>query len=298
MGNDLIRTRKNELTKPKTGALTEADMAVHSIAEQLLFGAEPQTERAGGPPSIILMLDCTTSMGEFLPERRISPEMARTMADALFAKGGAGLRVKLAYFRGDGQDGVSKKPRQLHAFKDWFETPEDLACAIAGIEHWPGWSQICGLLRYAVDEAEKQPVHEVVIVSDAFETKTQRRPLGDNLQAARVHAERLRALGVKLAFAYKGTVQGGCPLDRAGVGVEEAFRSIAEANGGAAFLFNPLTIADRLGALAGQAALTAKGDVAGAQLLLEHLQAVPFSMESNIVGAQVPRCAATETKED
>lgn len=297
MGNDLVRTRKNE-PKPKTSTSTEADLAVHSIAEQMLFGAEP-TQSVGGPPSIILMLDCTTSMGEFLPERRITPEMARTMADALFRKGGAGLRVKLAYFRGDGEEGVSKKPRQLHAFKDWYETPEDLAREIAGIEHWPGWTQICPLLRYAVDVAEKEPVHEVVVISDAFETKTKRRPHGDDLQAARVHAERLRALGATLSFGYKGTISGGCPLDRAGIRVEEAFRSIAEANGGAAFLFDlldPATIADRLGGLAGQAALTAKGDVAGAQLLLEHFQSVPFEM--NVVGAQVASCAATEAKED
>jgi hypothetical protein len=296
MGNELTRTRKNELIKQKTGASTEADMAVHSIAEQMLFGAEP-TQSVGGPPSIMLILDCTISMGEWLPERPITPEMARTMADAMFAKGGAGLRVKLAYFRGDGEEGVSKKPRQLHAL-DWYETPEDLARAIAGIEHWHGWSQICGALRYAADVAKKEPVHEVVIVSDAFETKNKRRPLGDDLQAARVQAERLRALGATLSFAYPGTIVGGCPLDRAGIRVEEAFRSIAEANGGAAFVFNAKTIADRLGSLAGQAALAAKGDTAGAQLQLEHFQSIPFTVEANVVGAQVPRCATTEVEED
>ena len=62
---------------------SELLMGAHALAERMLFGAEPRPQI--GPPRIILGLDCTTSMGEYLEERRITPEMARTIADALFA---------------------------------------------------------------------------------------------------------------------------------------------------------------------------------------------------------------------
>ena len=44
-------------------------------------------------------------MGEFVEARRITPEAASTMANALFKKAGrAGLEVQLVYFRGDGDE--------------------------------------------------------------------------------------------------------------------------------------------------------------------------------------------------
>ena len=168
----------------------------------------------------------------------------------------------------------------------WYTAPEELAHAIAAVEHWPGWTQHCRLLRHAVAEAEKQTIQQLVIVSDAFEERTPLRPQGDDLLAARVHARRLRDLGVKIVAAYKGTIRGGCPLDRAGVSAEQAFRDITEENGGACFLLNPADLAERFGEIATQATLAAKGDAVGAQVLLEHLRAVPFEMP--VVGEQVP----------
>ena len=225
-------------------------------------------------------------MGEFIEARRITPEAAATMANALFAKAGpAGLEVQLAYFRGDG-DQSSKQPRQFRISNKWYTAPEELAHAIAAIEHWPGWTQHCPLLRHAVAEAKKQAIQELVIISDAFEERTPRRPQGDDLLAARVHARRLRDLGVKIFVGYKGTIRGGCPLDRAGVSAEQAFRDIAEENGGACFLLNPAELAERFGEMATQAELAAKGDAVGAEALLEHFRTVPFEMP--VVGEKVP----------
>ena len=109
--------------------------------------------------------------------------------------------------------------------------------------------------------------------------------------AARIHAARLRDLGVKLIVGYKGTICGACPLDRAGVNAEHAFRDITRENGGYMFLFDPATAADRFAEIATQATLMAKGDAVGVQKLIEHLRTVHFEMT---VGEQVPsaRCAS------
>lgn len=253
------------------------DEAKRALAEMMLFGAKPRPQHVQGRPRIILGLDCTCSMGEFVEARKITPEAASTMATALFANAGpAGLEVQLDYFRGD--DRSSNQPRQFRVSNKWYTTREELARAITSVEHWPGWTQHCRLLRHAVAEAEKQAVQAVVIVSDAFEEQTPLRPHGDDLVAARVHARRLSGLGVKIVAGYKGTIRGGCPLNRAGVSAEQAFQEITEENGGFCFLLDPTHLAQRFGEIAAQAALAAKGDAAGAQALLQHLRAVPFKM--------------------
>ena len=90
----------------------------------------------------------------------------------------------------------------------------------------------------------------------------------------------MRRLGCTISFAYKGTIRGGCPIDRAGTHAEQRIREIAEDNGGASFLYNPADpgFATRFSEIAAQATLAAKGDAAGAQALLEHFRAVPFKM--------------------
>lgn len=294
MSNDLIRKivpkpeqkAKSAQTRAHTEA-TEVVEATHALAERMLFGTEPRPQPVQDRPRIILALDCTTSMGEFIEARKITAEVATTMAKALFRKAGSeGLEVRLAFFRGD--DRSQKQPRQLQFSNKWYTAPEELARKIAAIDHWPGWTQHCRLLRHAVAEAEKHAVQELVIITDAFEERTPLRPEGDDLLAARVHARRLRDLGVKIVAGYKGTIRGGCPLDRAGVSAEQAFRDITDENGGYCFLLNPEELAERFSDVATQAALVAKGDTAGAQVLLEHLRAVSFEMETNVVGEQVP----------
>jgi hypothetical protein len=296
VSNDLIRKivpkPEQKATSAQTKAHTEATEVVEAtraLAERMLFGTEPRPQPVQDRPRIILALDCTTSMGEFIEARKITAEVATTMAKALFEKAGrAGLEVQLVYFRGNGDEQSSKQPRQFRVSKKWYTTPEELARAIAAIDHWPGWTQHCRVLRHAFAEAEKQAVQELVMITDAFEERTPLRPEGDDLLAARVHARRLRDLGIKIVAGYKGTIRGGCPLDRAGVSAEQAFQGITDENGGYCFLLNPEELAERFGHVATQAVLVAKGDTAGAQVLLEHLRAVPFEMETNVVGEQVP----------
>jgi hypothetical protein len=269
--------RKDEST------LTEVQKATQSLAEMMLFGAEapPCVE---DHPSIILAIDYTSSMGpERIEERRITAEAARSIAYSLLAQ--LGTQVLLAFFRGDGHDRSAKHPRQLKFSKVWYSAPEELAQAIMKIEHWAGWTQHCRLLRHVVEEANKRAIQRVVIISDAFEQQTPLRPDGDDLLAARVHARRLRNLGTEVVFGFKGIIRGACPLDRAGVNAEQAFRDIASEAGGYVFPFDPATIADRFAEIATQAAFAAKGDAAGPQKLLEHLQSAPFEMT---VGEQVP----------
>ena len=295
MSKDLTRrtdlTKKSERTKAEQmRSRTEVERAQEVLVEGMLFGANAQPQQAG-PPRIILAIDCTVSMGEYLAERRITSEVARSIAYPLFEQ--PGLRVRLAYFRGDGDKESAKHPRQLKFSDEWISAPEKLVQEIMKIQHWPGWTQHTRLLRHVAEEAEKQAIQRVVIISDAFERQTPRRPDGDDLLAARVHARRLRNLGTTVVFGFKGIIRGGCPLDRAGVRAEEAFQNIAAEAGGYVFPFEPATVTDRFTEIATQAVLVAKGDTAGAQKMLEHVQTIPFEMT---VGEQVPsaRCVSEE----
>ena len=285
MSKDLI-TAKNEIVAKepeRTSERTEVDEAASALMERVLFGAKPQSS-VQDRPRVILGLDCTTSMGEYLPARKVTPEAASDIAAGLFAAkaGSAGLQVRLAFFRGDNR--FPEQPRQLKFSNKWYSNADELASAIAGIEHQPGWTQHCRLLREVIEEVEKCAVQEVVIVSDAFEKRTPLRPQGDDLQAALVHAKRLRDLDVTLTFGFRGVIRGGCPLDRAGVGAEACFRDIAEANGGAIFLFNSAQLKERFGEIAERAMHVVKGDAIGAQRLLDHLRTVEFDF---VVGEQV-----------
>jgi hypothetical protein len=287
---DLI-IKDKDLKQPKqteADARTEVDRAQDALAEALLFG-EPAKQPAQGPARIILGLDCTSSMDEYIPARKITPETATTIAQSVYA-GRSGLQVQLVSFRGD--DGSAKCPQQFRVDK-WYTEPTELARAITAIEHWPGWTQHCRLLRHAVAEAEKHSIQSLVIVSDAFEQRTPLRPQGDDLEAARVHARRLRGLGVQIIAAFKGVIRGGCPLNRAGIDADRAFREIVDKNG-YTFLFEPKELAERFSEIATAATLAAKGDAPGAQALLEHLRTVPFDM---VVGEQVAnaKCKPNES---
>jgi hypothetical protein len=274
VSQDALKESSRELER------TEVDAAADAMMQRVLFGAEQRP--AQDRPRIVLGIDGTSSMGEFIPARKVTPEAATTIASALFTKAGsAGLRVRLAYFRGDDQ--YPKQPRQFCFPNKWYDNAEELARAITAIEHWSGRTQHCGLLRHVAEEAEKLAIQELVIVSDAFEERTPLRPQGDDLKAALIHAKRLRDSGVTVSVGFRGVIRGGCPLDRAGIGAEQAFRDIAEANGGAVFLFDPAHLRERFTEIAERAALAAKGDAVGAQALLQHLRTVEFDF---VVGEQ------------
>ena len=97
----------------------------------------------------------------------------------------------------------------------------------------------------------------------------------------------MRRLGCRLAFAYKGSAAGGCPLDRAGPHAEERIRDLAGDNEGAFRLYNPADpkFANWLRKVATEAALRANRDPGSAQALLLDLRAVPFDLVA--VGEEV-----------
>lgn len=150
MSKDLIKkseidaSKKQASTRPE---LTEVDEAAHALAGRMLFGATQPQVSGQDCPRVIVCIDATASMGEFIATRKITPEAAAHMAAGLFASkaGAVGLQVKLAYFRGD----------QLQIPDKWYDNALELARAIAAIEHQPGWTQHTAFLRHAVEEAEK-----------------------------------------------------------------------------------------------------------------------------------------------
>ena len=82
----------------------------------------------------------------------------------------------------------------------------------------------------------------------------------------RSRSRRLHDLGVKIFTGYKGTIRGGCPIDRAGVIAEQAFRDITDEKlKELFFFFNPTNLAKRFGEIAAQAELATKGDAVGAK---------------------------------
>jgi VWA domain containing CoxE-like protein len=228
------------------------------------------------PLRIVVVVDATTSMREYLPGRRVTLEAARETLRAMFVAASQ-LEVQVVYFRDD----------ECRASK-WFTDPEEAARTIADIEHRPGWTQHERAFRHIIREATKQPIHAVVVLTDAVELRGPGNPNGDDFEALCKDAMRLRRLSCTVTFAYKGSVPNGCPIDRAGPHAEQRIQEIANDNGGCFFLYNPADpkLAKRFGEIATQASLGAKGDGAGAQALLQHLRAVPFEM--NAVGEQVP----------
>ena len=179
MSQDLIRrtditkseTKSERATKQKEP--TEVARAQQAMAERLMFGAPPRPQDTG-PLRIALCVDCTSSMGEFVEPRALTREAAAAIANRLYAEA-PGAAVLVKYFRGD--DRNPKRPRQLRTSKKWYTTPEELTRALTAIEPWPGWTQHCALLRDVVAEAEKQAIHQVILVSDAFELRQKELPL-------------------------------------------------------------------------------------------------------------------------
>jgi hypothetical protein len=178
---DLISKDAKQPQQTEADARTEVDAAQDALAEAMLFGPA-QKQAAHGPARIILGLDCTSSMGEYVAERKITAQAAETLAQSLFA-GHSGLQVQLAYFRGD--DGSAKRPRQFRVSNEWYTEPTELARAITAIEHWPGWTQHCRLLR-----VDASPIERTAAPDHALEP-------GDDLDTEAAQAARVDAGGFK-----------------------------------------------------------------------------------------------------
>ncbi len=253
--------------------------------EAMLKGKVAQAKRKPGSPRVIISLDATSSMGEFLPSRKLDLEAFLALVLPMFEKAGAaGLEVRFIYFRGDDRFG-----NREWGVSRWFRDPQELARAMVAVKPMAGWTQHNRVFERVIREAEERPIQEFLIISDAFEQRGPRRPGGDNLEDARMQAAQLRALGVNVTVAYRGTITGGCPLDRAGPAAEECFRDIVKENDGSIFLLDPAKLpelAEHIAQVAAHAELRAKGDEAAAKVLLGYMQSVAFTMDP--VGEQVP----------
>lgn len=235
-----------------------------------------------GPPRIAIVIDATSSMNEDLPSRKITLEKARAVLRPMF-EAASELQVLVLFFRGDGEFGSL----------GWFADAEAAAQAIAGVEHAPGWTQHGKTFRYLMDEARKRPIHAAVVFTDAVELRGRGNPNGDEWVDLCKDAMRLRRLGCRVTFAYKGSAPGGCPIDRAGPHAEERIRGLAGDNEGAVLLYNPanLEFINRLRRAATEAALRAKGD-RSAQTLLPDLRAVPFNLAAEKEEVLAGKCGS------
>jgi hypothetical protein len=274
-----------DLTIQDTGQDTGDDLSDLTLTQaRLITALDNEPALPAGPPRIVVVVDATMSMGEYLPSRKITLEAAREFLRAMFEKTGQ-LQVRVVYFRGADECQASR----------WFTDPEEAAQTIASIEHVSGWTQHGKVFRYIIGEARKKPIHAVLDFTDAVELRGPGNRDGDVLEDLCKDAMRLGRLGCTITFPYKGTIKGGCPIDRAGPHAEERIQAIARDNDGCVFLYDPADreLVKRFGEIASQAALAAKGDAVGATLLLEHLQAIPFEVEKNQVGEQVATCKPT-----
>jgi hypothetical protein len=235
-----------------------------------------------GPPRIAVVVDATSSMGEYLPSREVTLEKARSDLRVMF-EAVPDLQVLILYFRGTDEFGN---------LVGWFTDPEAAAQAIAGIEHKPGFTQHDKVFKYLIEEIGKQPIHAVVFFTDAVELRGPGNPNGDDWVELCKDAMRLRRLGCRVAFAYKGTIPNGCPIDRAGPHAEQRIRELAADNVGVVLKVTDPKFADKLRTVTTEAALRAKGDSSSVQELLPDLRAVPFDLVA--VGDEVPvgRCGA------
>jgi hypothetical protein len=228
-----------------------------------------------GPPRYVVVVDATVSVGEYLPHRKVTLEAAREIVRPLFEV--SGTQVRVLYFRG---------PNECQASK-WFTDSEQAARTIAGIQHESGWTQHGKAFRHIIGAAKKQPIHAAVVLTDAVELRGPTNEGGDVWDDLCKDAIRLKRLGCRITFLYKGTIAGGCPIDRAGPHAEQRIRELAADNEGAVILYNPANseFAKQLAEVAVEAGLRAKGDATGAGRLIEHLRAVPFQLDA--VGDQV-----------
>jgi hypothetical protein len=182
------------------------------------------------------------------------------MLPELFAAGPVAIRV--GFFGAEGA-----RPARPFIATRWTTDANDLADLLDKARA----RCVCGcfveigdILEQALRETQQAPVQAVVIIGDSFH--------GD-LDAAITTARQLRAAGTRLFVFQQGHSDS----------TEQAFKSLAEATGGAYFLINPHIerIAERLPgmleavthfAIGGMAALEVR-DSESAVLLLEQMNA-------------------------
>jgi hypothetical protein len=236
-----------------------------------------------GPPRIAAIVDATSSMGEYLPVRKITIEEARNFLRPMF-EAASGLQVLILFFRGDGEFGSL----------GWFADAEVAAQVIASIEFAAGWTQHDKAFKHLIEEIRKQPIHAAVVFTDAVELRGHGNANGDVWDELCKDAMRLRRHGCRLSFIYKGTIPNGCPFDRAGPYAEQRIRELAADNEGTILKPADSEFTNKLRKVATDAALRAKGDVDGARALLPDLRTIPFSLEAAGDEVLIGKCGSAD----
>src|SRR5207245_11649024 len=91
--NQTITGAGKALTKDTGPAVHPADRQFEAV----LKGKAARARRPDGPPRVAIILDATTSMGEYLPERKLMIEAARAIAYPMFEKIGPGGLAQVVF---------------------------------------------------------------------------------------------------------------------------------------------------------------------------------------------------------
>jgi hypothetical protein len=105
-------------------------------------------------PRLIFALDATMS-------RQPTWDRAAELQVEMFKAAGAGIDVRLVYFRGT-------RPGECRA-SPWLRDPAKISAMMAKINCQTGYTQIGRVLAHALREADKTAIRAVVFIGDAFE---------------------------------------------------------------------------------------------------------------------------------
>lgn len=237
-------TDRNDLA-PHVRRATDAAPSPRAEIEAFVATARRQAppRQAGARGRLIFALDATMS-------RQPTWDAACALQAELFraADEAGGIRVQLAYFRGQGEARASR----------WVDEPEALRRMMVRIACHGGLTQIGRILDHVATEAAKHPVAALAYVGDAME---------ENVDHLCDRAGRLALRGVR-AFMF---LEGSDPA------AERAYREIARLTGGVMLPFDRSS-ADELRALlaavgtyaaGGRRALEASGSRAARRLLAD-----------------------------
>ena len=226
-----------------------------------------------GPPRIAIVIDATISAGEYLPSRELTLDKARSNLRPMF-EAASGLQVLIRAFAAscsviwDGLPIRSRRRRRSPTLSTSQASPSTA-----------GRSNTSCRRRTS---SRSMQLSSSPMRSSCGAQETRKGMTGNDLCK---DAMRLRRLGCRVAVAYKSTIPGGCPFDRAGPHAEQRIGQLAADNEGCVLNVTALDFVDRLRKVATEAVLRAKGDPAKAQALLPDLRAVPFDLAA--VGEEV-----------
>jgi hypothetical protein len=182
-----------------------AETSAHEVEDFLRKVAiAPAPMRSGGRGRLIFAIDATAS-------REPTWDMACHIQSEMFRETDAlgGLDIQLVFYRGFGQCLATP----------WLSKSADLVARMSRVMCQGGRTQIRKVLRHAVKETKKKPVHALVFVGDAME---------EDVDALCDIAGELGLLGVP-AFMFH---EGGELIAR------RAFHQIARLSGGAYCAFD------------------------------------------------------------